>query len=45
MQSYLFIFAFVAIASEVQKSIGKTNVKEQIAYVFFKEFYGFRSYI
>ena len=47
MKSYLFIFAFVAFVFGVRlkKIIAKTYVKELTTYVFFCEFYGFRSYM
>ena len=53
MQFHLFIFAFVAFDFGVRskkkkkkkKTIAETDVKELSTYVFFQDFYGFRSYI
>ena len=45
MSSQLFIFASIAFAfgAQSKKIIAKTDIKELTTYVFFQEFYSFRS--
>ena len=49
MKSHLFVyfcFCFLCFCCHIQKKIiTRTNVKKLTAYVFFQEFYGFRSYV
>jgi len=44
---FAFTFAFVSLVSgeRFKKVIAQTYIKEYIAYIFFKTFYGFQFYI
>ena len=41
----LFLLLFPCLRRHIQKNIAKTNIKDCTVYVFYLEFYGFRSYI